>query len=193
MKRLDLVVGPNGAGKSTFVELTLAPLLPGSVFVNADEIAKQRWPDAPAAQAYEAARLAADTRTKLIGLGRPFIAEMVFSHPSELDLIQAAHAADYVVVLHILLVPEELTVQRVRHRVGAGGHDVPAEKIRQRYQRLWPLVAAAITRSDTATVYDNSARKGPRIVAQFSAGQVIGSAKWPGWTPVALQSRWPTG
>ena len=29
MNRLDLVVGPNGAGKSTFVELTLAPLLPG--------------------------------------------------------------------------------------------------------------------------------------------------------------------
>ena len=49
MKRLDLVVGPNGAGKSTFVELTLAPLLPGSAFVNADEIAKQRWPDDPAA------------------------------------------------------------------------------------------------------------------------------------------------
>ncbi len=38
MKRLDLVVGSNGAGKSTFVELTLAPLLPRSVFVNADEI-----------------------------------------------------------------------------------------------------------------------------------------------------------
>jgi predicted ABC-type ATPase len=49
--RLDLVVGPNGAGKSTFVELTLAPLLPGNAFVNADEIAKQRWPDNPASGA----------------------------------------------------------------------------------------------------------------------------------------------
>ena len=39
MNRLDLVAGPNGAGKSTFVELTLAPMLAGSVFVNADEIA----------------------------------------------------------------------------------------------------------------------------------------------------------
>ncbi len=37
MKRLDLVVGPNGAGKSTFIALTLGPLLPGSVVVNADE------------------------------------------------------------------------------------------------------------------------------------------------------------
>ena len=72
-----------------------------SVFLNADEIAKQRWPDDPAAHAYEAARIAADTRAKLIELGRPFIAETVFSHPSKLDLIQAAQAANYVVVLRI--------------------------------------------------------------------------------------------
>ena len=57
MKRLDLVVGPNGAGKSTFVELTLAPLLPGSAFVNADEIAKQRWPKDPTSHSYQAARV----------------------------------------------------------------------------------------------------------------------------------------
>ncbi len=85
MNRLDLVVGSNGAGKSTFVELTLAPLLPGSAFVNADEIARQRWPDNPASHAYEAAVVAADTRAKLIELGRSFIAETVFSHPSKLD------------------------------------------------------------------------------------------------------------
>ena len=118
MNRLDLVVGPNGAGKSTFVELTLAPLLPGSPFVNADEIAKHRWPADPAAHAYEAARVAADTRAKLIKLRRTFIAETVFSHPSKLELIEAAHAADYTVVLHVLLVPEELAVQRVE----ASGH-----------------------------------------------------------------------
>jgi len=125
MKRLDLVVGPNGAGKSTFVELTLAPLLPGSVFVNADEIARQRWPDDPASHAYDAARVAADTRARLIELGRSFIAETVFSHPSKLELIDTAQAADYTVILHVLVIPEELAVQRVRHRVTAGGHDVP--------------------------------------------------------------------
>ena len=117
MNRLDLVVGPNGAGKSTFVAFTLGPLLPGSVFVNADEIAKQRWRDDPGSHAYDAARVAADTRSKLIKLGRPFIAETVFSHPSKLDLIGAAHAADYTVVLHVLLIPEDLAVERVKHRV----------------------------------------------------------------------------
>jgi predicted ABC-type ATPase len=191
MNRLDLVVGPNGAGKSTFVEFTLAPLLPKSVFVNADEIARQRWPADPAVHAYEAAQIAADTRAKLIELRRAFIAETVFSHPSKLELIDSAHAASYTVILHVLLIPEELAVQRVRHRVKAGGHDVPEDKIRQRYQRLWPLVATAITRCDSATVFDNSARKGPRIVAQMSAGQLVGAPMWPAWAPQVLTSRWP--
>ena len=191
MNRLDLVVGANGAGKSTFIALTLAPLLPGSVVVNADEIAAQRWPDNPAAHAYDAASVASDTRAKLIELGRSFIAETVFSHPSKLDLIGAAHAAGYTVVLHVLLVPEDLAVERVRHRVQAGGHEVPETKIRQRHRRLWALVAGAIALADTATVYDNTRLRGPRIIAQLSGGDIVGSPAWPAWTPEPLRSRWP--
>ncbi|WP_036436078.1 AAA family ATPase [Mycobacterium sp. URHB0044] len=187
MKRLDLVVGPNGAGKSTFVALTLAPLLPRSVFVNADEIAKQRWPDDPLSHAYDAARVAAETRAKLIELGRSFIAETVFSHPSKLELLRTARAADFTVALHVVMIPEDLAVERVKRRVLAGGHDVPENKIRDRHRRLWPLVVTAITGSDTATIYDNSRRQGPRIVAQFSGGIAVGSPSWPDWTPSSLR------
>jgi predicted ABC-type ATPase len=186
--RLDVVAGPNGAGKSTFVATVLAALLPGSVFVNADEIAKQRWPDDPAGHAYDAARVAADTRAKLIATRRPFIAETVFSHPSKVELIRAARAAGYTVVVHVLLVPEDLAVERVRLRVRAGGHAVPEAKIRERYRRLWGLLATAIAESDSAMVYDNSAGVGPRIVATMAAGQIIGSAAWPAWTPPPLRS-----
>jgi predicted ABC-type ATPase len=191
VNRLDLVAGPNGAGKSTFVELTLAPLLAGSVFVNADEIAKQRWPDDPSAHAYDAALIAAQTRTKLIELYRPFIVETVFSHPSKLELVDSAHDAGYTVVLHVLLIPEDLAVRRVAYRVRAGGHPVAENKIRERYHRLWTLVADAITRCDHATVYDNSGIKGPRIVAQMSGGFIVGSPDWPDWTPQPLTAHWP--
>ncbi|MHC9292945.1 zeta toxin family protein [Mycobacterium sp. LTG2003] len=191
MKRLDLIVGSNGAGKSTFIELTLAPLLPGSPVVNADEIAKRRWPDSPAAHSYEAAAVAAETRTKLIQRGDSFIAETVFSHPSKLDLIDAARADGYTVILHVVMIPEDLAVLRVRHRVEAGGHDVPEQKIRERYQRLWDLVAIAAVRSDSATFYDNSTVKGPRIVAQIAGGFIVGAPTWPAWTPAALVAQWP--
>jgi predicted ABC-type ATPase len=188
--RLDLVVGPNGAGKSTFVRLTLAPVLPHATFVNADLIAQQRWPDDPETHSYEAARIAAATRQALIARREPFIAETVFSHPSKLDLLREAAAAGYYRAVHIVLVPEAVAVARVAARVVAGGHTVPEEKIRGRYQRLWPLVAEAIVLADTTTVYDNSQRKGPSVVADFSHGFVVGKPLWPDWTPEALTDRW---
>jgi predicted ABC-type ATPase len=193
VNRLDLVVGSNGAGKSTFIELTLAPLLPGSAVVNADEIARHRWPEAPAEHSYDAARIAAQTRAQLITLGESFIAETVFSHPSKLDLIDTAQAAGYTVILHAVLIPENLAVQRVQHRVAAGGHDVPEHKVRERYQRLWGLVAVAAERADAATFYDNSSSRGPRIVARISGGFIVGSPAWPSWTPTALTAQWPSG
>lgn len=185
MKRLDLVIGPNGSGKSTFVELSLAPILPSSVFVNADIIARQRWPDDAEAKSYEAARSAAATRDALIDAGRSFIAETVFSHPSKLDLISRAQTNGFVVVTHVLLVPESLAVLRVSHRVSSGGHSVPEAKIRERYHRLWPLVAKAIDTSQQATIYDSSAGT-PQVVARFANGSPFGAITWPTWTPKAL-------
>ena len=182
--RLDLVVGCDGAGKSTLVEHHLQPLL-HTPFVNADLIARQRWPDAAEAHSYDAARLAAATRDKLIGTGASFIAETVFSHPSKLELIERAHAAGYRVVLHVVMIPEDLAVHRVRLRVDSGGHAVPEVKIRERFRRLWPLVRTAILRSEQATVYANE-RSTTRIVARYVDGMVAGMPDWPDWTPVAL-------
>ncbi len=191
--RLDLVVGPNGAGKSTFVRLTLAPVFPRASFVNADLIAQQRWPDDPEAHSYEAARIAAATREALLARREPFIAETVFSHPSKLDLLRDAGAAGYYTALHVVMVPEALAVARVAARVAGGGHTVPEEKIRGRFQRLWPLVADAIVLADTTTAYDNSRRSGPSVVADFSHGFVVGNPLWPDWAPEALTVRWPRG
>jgi predicted ABC-type ATPase len=188
--RLDLVVGPNGAGKSTFVrKVLIRSLPPGTPFVNADEIAAQRWPDEAEARSYEAAQVAEATRIALIESGRPFVAETVFSHPSKLDLVTRAKAAGFAVALHVLLVPEELTVRRVEYRVAAGGHSVPEAKVRQRYQRLWELVRRAMEVSDYTSVYDNSSAKGPRIVAQLVEGVPVGDLAWPAWTPGELTSR----
>jgi predicted ABC-type ATPase len=192
LSRLDLVVGPNGAGKSTFIRLVIVPTWPAATIVNADEIAALRWPDDPSAHAYDAARIAAETRTRLIELGRPLIAETVFSHPSKLDLVRQASQAGYAVALHVLMVPEYLSVARVAYRAAAGGHDVPVEKIRLRHRRLWSIVAAAVPLADSATFWDNSRRDGPCIVGLFSEGLAVGYPDWPSWAPDVLAHRWPS-
>jgi predicted ABC-type ATPase len=189
LKQLHLVIGPNGSGKTTFVNEFLALELPGYAYVNADEIAKARWPTDSDAHAYEAAQVAAETRAYLIAGGRSFIAETVFSHRSKLDLLRSAQEAGYQIVLHAMLVPEELAVRRVAYRVQAGGHDVPEHKIRERYERLWPLVAQAVSHADRAVFYDNSRRTGPVKIAEFFGGLPIGAATWPEWAPEPMVSR----
>ncbi len=188
MKQLHLVIGPNGSGKTTFVEEFLALELPGYAYVNADEIAKARWPDDPGAHAYEAAQVAAETREHLIAGGRSFIAETVFSHRSKLDLLHSAQRVGYQVVLHLMLVPEELAVRRVAYRVKAGGHDVPERKIRERYERLWPLAARAVSLADRAVMYDNSRLAGLVKIADFYEGLRIGAVTRPDWAPAPIVS-----
>ena len=184
---LHLLAGPNGAGKTTFASRVLQPVthLP---FVNADDIAAREWPEATTAHAYEASRLAARERARLIAARSSFITETVFSHESKVDLVAAAEAAGFHVHLHVILVPEETTVRRVEHRVQRGGHDVPEAKIRERYHRLWALVAQARELAERTRVYDNSLARAPfRLVATYEHGQLIGEATWPSWTPAELR------
>jgi len=187
MPLLHLLAGPNGAGKSSYVRDILAPAthLP---FINADEIAASRWPDAQAAHAYEAAQMAEVQRRELIAAGTSFISETVFSHPSKIQLVSHASDAGYLVHLHVVMVPVELSVQRVLERVRRGGHDVPEQKIRERYERLWEHIASAIRIADVAEVFDNSSARAPfRLCASYQHGAPIGAPSWPKWTPGELR------
>jgi predicted ABC-type ATPase len=158
-------------------------------FVNADLIAAQRWPDDAAARSYDAAVVAAARRSELTEARSSFVTETVFSHESKLDLVHVAVDAGYLVTLHVVMVPEALAVARVANRVEVGGHAVPEHKVRERYARLWPLVASAIGVVNAATVYDNSRAATPfRIVASFERGAFVSRTDWPAWTPEALRT-----
>ncbi len=187
MPLLHLLAGPNGAGKSSYSQDVLVPAMHLPV-INADDIAAERWPDAQAEHGYEAARIAEAQRQERIAAGASFISETVFSHESKLQLVADAQAASYLVHLHVIIVPLELTVQRVLERVRRGGRVVPEQKIRDRYERLWAHVAAAIQIADVTHVLDNSRATEPfRLCAAFEHGVPVGQATWPRWTPMELR------
>ena len=185
---LHLALGPNGAGKSTLYERVIRPATHLD-FVNADVIAADRWPGEELEHAYEASRAAEERRNALIAARASFATETVFSHVSKVGLVSAAVAAGYEVTLHVVMIPEDVAVARVASRVQHGGHDVPEDKIRERWHRLWSLAAAAIDIADEAFAYDNSRAADPfRLVATWQAGRLVSEASWPSWAPEALRA-----
>jgi len=188
VSRLDIIAGPNGAGKTTLFELVIEPARPGLPFVNADRIASQRWPGEELAHSYEAASIAAATRSQLIDARLDFCTETVFSHESKLSLVVDAEAAGSDIVMHVVVIPLKLSGPRVTARVDGEGHTVPAEKIADRYSRLWTLVATALKHCRLVVFYDNSHDDGPIEVASRRRGTFDYPPRSPGWAPEALTS-----
>lgn len=119
--------------------------------------------------------MAAKTREGLITARKSFVAETVFSHPSKLTLIKQARAAGYVVwITFVCVSTPELSVARVGQRIREGGHPVPPDKIRSRYENLRANVLASINLVDRLAVVDNS-QKGYalRDVLLIERGEII--------------------
>ena len=182
-----VLAGPNGAGKSTLYQTRVAPSFAGP-FINADIIQRDELCDPSLAASYEAARIASSRRADYLSRGRDFVTETVFSHPSKLELIDEARTKGFtVIVMHVGVDTPDLSVARVGTRVEEGGHIVPEDKIRARYQRSAPFIRAAVLKADRGMVFDNSRlNKAPRRMLVFAAGRLREAAPTlPDWIRTA--------
>ena len=178
-----MIAGPNGAGKTTLYRTRIQPHT-SAPFINADIIQRDELHDPSMAASYKAAGLAEARRRDYLAQGKSFVSESTFSHPSKLQLIDDAREAGFrVVIYHVNVRSPELSVSRVQKRLAEGGHDVPEDKVRERYERNPALIREAVLRSDRAYVYDNSVlNRDPELHVKFKDGQVIeASASVPKW------------
>ena len=164
------IAGPNGAGKSTFFEAHLKSS--GLRFLNADVISRELEVDA-----YEAARMVAELRSELVNQRESFIFETVFSDPvgDKLGFLKRTAQSGYAVVLCFVGIADAATSeQRVAMRVSQGGHDVPAEKLVERFPRTLANLAAAIRELPCVLVFDNEDLRLPfRHVAAYVNGRPV--------------------
>ena len=178
-----MIAGPNGAGKTTLYRTRIEPHS-SAPFINADIIQRDELQDPSMAASYRAAELAEARRRDHLARGKSFVSESTFSHPSKLQLIVDAKEAGFRVVLyHVSVRSPDLSVRRVEQRFAEGGHDVPEDKVRERYDRNPALIREAALRSDRAYIYDNSAlNRAPELHVKFREGQVIeASESVPRW------------
>lgn len=172
---LVVLAGPNGAGKSTFFKHYLR--IEGLPFVNADLIASELGSGDPLAISAAATRLAARYREELLGRRASFVFETVFSDPvgDKVEFLRRARKAGYrVFLVFIGLESADLSQARVIQRVERGGHDVPDEKLRDRYPRTLENLSRALAFVDLAMLFDNSKADRPfRHVATFENGELV--------------------
>ncbi|MEW6367269.1 MAG: zeta toxin family protein [Acidobacteriota bacterium] len=161
------LAGPNGAGKTTFYHAHLRPA--GLRFINADVLARELDLDA-----YAAARVADALRRQLVDQRESFVFETVFSDPvgDKLAFLREATAAGYNVVLCFIGISgPDVSEERVAMRVSQGGHDVPAEKLVNRFPRTLANLRAAIRALPHVWIFDNDDLRRPfRLAAVFENG-----------------------
>jgi predicted ABC-type ATPase len=171
---LFVLAGPNGAGKTTYFDQYLSPRIEPVEFVNPDRLILGELGRAALtrAESERGQALADARRDSLLDQRRTCVTESTFSHPSKLDLLRDAQERGYrVVVYHVGLASPEISVNRVAARVEEGGHPVPEDKIRGRFERNRSLIRHAVLHADAGVVLDNSTLQAPfRLLYSFASG-----------------------
>ena len=170
---LIVLAGPNGAGKTTAAPRLLAGALQVEEFVNADAIARGLSAFRPEEVAIAAGRLMLQRLRELTVQRADVAFETTLASRSFASWIGPLIDTGYVFRIFFLWLPSpEMAIDRVRDRVLSGGHQVPEEVIRRRYQaglrnffHLYRPMAASWR------FLDNSIPGDPRLVAKGAFDQ----------------------
>ena len=163
-KNLYIIAGCNGAGKTTASFTILPEIWHCKEFVNADEIARGLSPFNPESVAMQAGRIMLERIDELLEQGQNFSIETTLATRSYVQLVKRAQTLGYTVsLLFFWLNSPEVAIQRVAKRVSEGGHNIPIDVIRRRYQlglsNFFNLYKDVV---DTWTLVDNASN--PRQV-----------------------------
>ena len=152
---LIIIAGPNGSGKSTLAsQLDL-----GCDFISADKYEKTLLSHITNKEERETKATLFVTKAIQTALSSniSFAFETVFATKTIPSFLKRAKEKGYTITLHYIATDDcEINIQRVTKRVSEGGHDVPEQKIKNRYIETLRVLPQLIQFSDTVILYDNS-------------------------------------
>ncbi|MUG94262.1 AAA family ATPase [Scytonema sp. UIC 10036] len=173
MPSLYVIGGANGSGKTTVAMNLLPNFLECFEYVNADSIAVGLSPLNSESMAIEAGRLMIQRLRSLSESGSDFAFETTLAAKTFASFIANCRAKGYTINLIYFWLPSpDLAVERVARRIASGGHSIPEDVIRRRYERgRKNLVSLYLPLCDGWMVYDNSSSL-PRLVGERIINQL---------------------
>jgi predicted ABC-type ATPase len=162
-----IMAGPNGAGKSTLSEPLLAGTLGIRHYVNADTLARGLSAFNADEMEVEAGKIMLEHLHDLAEQRANFAFETTLASRTFAPWIAKLKTTGYQFHLFYVWVPSaDVSVERVRKRVILGGHGVPEETIRRRYQRgLDNFFRLYRPLAESWEFYENDNRRRPRLIA----------------------------
>ena len=174
---LCVIAGPNGSGKtSTTIQLLQNEWSEGSLYINPDNIAQERFGDWNSPDAVmKAAKVATELRYKCLEEKKDFVFETVFSSEEKLDFLRKAHEIGFFIrFFYVCTSNPMINVSRITKRYLEGGHEVPISKIISRYYKSYINATKAINFVDRAYIYDNSIEDQlPQLLFRMTEGKVF--------------------
>jgi len=133
-KKILIIAGPNGAGKTTFAQEFLPREAGCPEFINVDLMAQGLSPFAPEQASLRAGRLMLGEIFRRVRRGESFAFETTLAGLNYARHIPRWRKAGYEVNLVFLTLPSaDLAVARVKSRAAQGGHNVPEDVVRRRF------------------------------------------------------------
>lgn len=167
--------GPNGAGKSTSARRLLPEGLDLRHFVNADVIAQGLSGFAPEAAAFQAGRVMLHRLRELARSGQSFAFESTLASRSFAPFLKSLREQGYRIYEdYVWLRSPDLAVARVAERVRRGGHPVPEEVVRRRYDRsLQNFLTLYQPMAHSWVLCDNSGQELVQVAVGGSGGLTV--------------------
>ncbi len=136
MKNVYIIAGPNGSGKTTFAKTFLPQYVKCDRFINADLIAAGLSPFSPEQVAIKSGKLVLEQIKEYAENNVDFGFETTMSGVTYLKYFKMLKEKGYSINIFFLWINSaQLAIARVKDRVVAGGHNVPIEDIKRRFER----------------------------------------------------------
>lgn len=181
-----LYAGVNGAGKSTLYQLQDIHL----PRINTDEIVQQIGGDWRSTRdQMKAGKIAAKQLHEYIKQGVSFNQETTLGGRSMKNTILKAKEQGYQIHMHYVgLDSADTAIERVKNRVQEGGHGIPEEDIRRRYEVSLKNLREVIPLLDKVRLYDNTKVFAP--IANINGHiELMSNYKNAEWAKEVLQDR----
>ncbi len=174
MPELFIIAGCNGAGKTTAAYNLLPEVFDATEFINADEIARGLNPKNVDAVAFASGKIMLQKIADCVREKKNFAFETTLSGLTYLKIIEHAKQEGFTVTMFFVYVNNvEIAIDRVALRVSKGGHNIPTETIKRRFDKGLINVSKYLKIVDNWYLMDNSLSDYTEIAKSISNKEEI--------------------